>query len=103
MQIKIKYCGGCNSAYDRVSFAKELCDKISKLISEGTLFIHNDEKVEKGLILCGCSSCCADRIDTKSEAKIWYIVGPDLLDYAYVPQARIIDKLVDKLIQEGRM
>ncbi|MGE1061457.1 MaoC/PaaZ C-terminal domain-containing protein [Megasphaera paucivorans] len=57
MKIGIKYCGGCNSHYDRVN-------EVTKLINQfpqHTFVYHTleDKVCDVWLIVCGCVTCCA--------------------------------------------
>lgn len=57
MNIGIKYCGGCNSHYDRT----EEIDELVKKFPEHTFLYAAKGAVlcEVWLIVCGCSVCCA--------------------------------------------
>jgi len=65
MEIGVKYCGGCNSKYDRTEFL----EKIKLKCSEDIIFKHIDEKTEVDLIIviCGCNIACADYKSIKSK------------------------------------
>jgi len=57
MKIGVKYCGGCNSRYDRT----DVLSKLKKYLGDG----HDIEVATEGIIydiviiLCGCTSACA--------------------------------------------
>jgi 4-hydroxybutyrate CoA-transferase len=54
--IGVKYCGGCNPKYDRKEFLYKLqkdCKCSFETAREGKLY-------DFIIVLCGCSSCCAD-------------------------------------------
>lgn len=48
-----------------------------------------DEPADIGLLVCGCSVCCVDRENIKDGTDQWHVVGPDMLDYRYVPAEEI--------------
>lgn len=100
MRLRIKYCGGCNAAYDRVKFVKSLI-KILETDMPGQWEIsYNAKPADIGILVCGCSALCADRdlveLDTPPPAA-WHIVGPDLLDYRQMNSEQIINSLADDL------
>lgn len=57
LRIGIKYCGGCNSSYDRKKLASRLIEALEdgcdfELVSESTIY-------DLIVIICGCANCCA--------------------------------------------
>lgn len=56
MDIGVKYCGGCNPRYNRKNFVELLKE------TTGQKFEAADRSKEYDmlLVLCGCSSSCAD-------------------------------------------
>lgn len=56
MQRAIKYCGGCNSRYDRKALVKEIERHFNQSLSAAQPNVHYDEVY----VVCGCASCCAD-------------------------------------------
>lgn len=57
MKIGIKYCGGCNPAYDRKKLIQTLTNKYNDISIEST----KDNKVyDLVLIVEGCSRACAE-------------------------------------------
>lgn len=61
MNIGIKYCGGCNPRYDR----KEFLDALKKKFNFDFEIVRPDEVYDVVIVLCGCSSCCADQSELK--------------------------------------
>jgi len=65
MILGIKYCGGCNPAYDRVACVTDLKRYLSDLeILESVSFVPYDEKIQFDycLLVRGCNrSCVSDR------------------------------------------
>lgn len=70
MLVGIKYCGGCNSKYDRSKFLKALNQKLPKVKTE---FISIGKEYDYVFIVCGCASCCADLKNIKSKNPLIYI------------------------------
>lgn len=56
MNIGVKYCGGCNPKYDRKA--------LLKLLEKEFPYEFETAKVDKihdiVIVLCGCTSCCAE-------------------------------------------
>lgn len=61
MNIGIKYCGGCNPKYDRKEFLYDL----KKKFNFDCEIVRPDEVYDIIIVLCGCSSCCADQSELK--------------------------------------
>lgn len=64
MNIGIKYCGGCNPRYDRSDFI----NRLKKDLGEGHEFqvARKDNVFDTILVLCGCTSACADYSELKA-------------------------------------
>ena len=57
LRVGIKYCGGCNPAYDRVALA----DYIKKSLHGRAEFVPLDsDGIDLVLAVEGCKTCCAD-------------------------------------------
>ena len=65
MKIGVKYCGGCNSKYDRTAFL----EKIKSGCSENIVFknVNDKSEVDFIIVLCGCKTACADYHSLKSK------------------------------------
>lgn len=58
MTVLIRYCGGCNPRYDRTEIVRRLKERFP-----GLLFSYDkEERCEAAVIVCGCSSACADHV-----------------------------------------
>ncbi len=69
----IKYCGGCNPGYDRL----ELIDSIKTGLGEQIQWTSfEDSRADKVLIICGCSTQCAEVEHIPQEKRVW-IHTPD--------------------------
>lgn len=55
MTIGIKYCGGCNPRYDRTAVVARL----GRDLPGAQIGFAGGEKPDYVLVLCGCSSACA--------------------------------------------
>lgn len=59
-KIAIRYCGGCNSRYDRGAFARQIQERFPNL----QLKIFNPwEEFLAALVICGCPARCAGQRD----------------------------------------
>lgn len=77
MEIGIRYCGGCNSSYDRKEFVTNL---IKDLGDNYNFETAKDNKVYHHLILmCGCLNCCLSH--EKYTSKYGKIFIKDIRDY----------------------
>ncbi len=57
-KIGIKYCGGCNPAYERV----EMAERLQFRMQDRFLFLRHDQQEPDGLILInGCPRSCASQ------------------------------------------
>ena len=57
ISIAIKYCGGCNPAYDRVAAVAELLSRLADAVAVVPL---DDQRADILLAVEGCSTACAD-------------------------------------------
>lgn len=72
MEIGVKYCGGCNSGYDRAAFL----EKIKLGCSDNFNFKNVNENTEFDfiIVLCGCKAVCANYRSIKSKYG-WILVS----------------------------
>lgn len=54
--IGIKYCGGCNSGFDRVNALKRYSEEFDIKYE----YAHLNSYYDTLLVICGCDSMCAD-------------------------------------------
>lgn len=64
MLIGIKYCGGCNSGYDRVRFVEQLKERLPDIAFCST---EKNKRVDYLIVVCGCSKVCASTEGIYSE------------------------------------
>ena len=55
MKIGVKYCGGCNSHYDRKAEVEKMERRFSKIHFEPALY---QEEYDRILLVCGCRRAC---------------------------------------------
>lgn len=99
MRLRIKYCGGCNAAYDRTKFVNRLLEELKARIPEELEISYSEQEADCGVIVCGCSTCCADNDENKANITRWHIVGPDSLDYLPCTDSEIIHNVSQSLIE----
>lgn len=58
LKIGVRYCGGCNPRYDRVSFVKQLERTFPEILF---LPAQRGESYTAVLLVCGCLSQCVSR------------------------------------------
>ena len=57
IKIAIKYCGGCNPAFDRVEAVAGMLDR---LVDVAEVVPMDDERVDMLVAVEGCATACAD-------------------------------------------
>ncbi|WP_326910296.1 hypothetical protein [Sedimentibacter sp. MB31-C6] len=67
MRIGIKYCGGCNSRYDRKKFIDRLLDEIDNISIE---LADKNNYYDLILVICGCFSACPEHELIKGKEKM---------------------------------
>jgi hypothetical protein len=65
MKVGIKYCGGCNPRYDRVSEVEKLKKKLPDTIMT---YAKEEETYDWVILVCGCSAVCLKdkKFDTRN-------------------------------------
>lgn len=77
--MAVKYCGGCNPRYDRVSQVRALQRRFPGLTVTGP----GAEKPDFVLVVCGCPSQCAAHADlTARYIKAVVCTAQDFEDFA---------------------
>jgi hypothetical protein len=71
VKVGLKYCGGCNPEYDRVSLVKHIQESL-----QGKVEFVKPESEGVGLILAveGCSTACAD-LSAFQGMEVWIITN----------------------------
>jgi len=57
IRIAIKYCGGCNPAFDRVEAVAHMLDRLAKIAQVVPM---DDESADVLVAVEGCATACAD-------------------------------------------
>jgi pyruvate/2-oxoacid:ferredoxin oxidoreductase alpha subunit len=57
LKIGIKFCGGCNPAFDRIAAAEKIKNKLK---DKAEFVSFTDPEAEMILVFMGCSSACAE-------------------------------------------
>lgn len=97
MRLRIKYCGGCNAAYDRVKFVKDLVKELETNMPGEWEISFDSKSAPQGVLVCGCSALCADRDLNDPTPSTWHIIGPDLINYKPLASEQIISTVVRDL------
>lgn len=96
--LSIAYCGGCNTAYDRVAFVNDLLEDVRAAGGEFRL-VDTSEESDIALVIAGCQAVCvSDRDDLGPRARVRHVVGPNLLDAVAMPMDAIHAKLKAELL-----
>ncbi|MCI1821115.1 MAG: MaoC family dehydratase [Megasphaera sp.] len=96
MKIGIKYCGGCNSRYDR---AREIKKLIKQFPQHTFVYDTPDTKIcDVWLIVCGCVSCCVatDNLIATKKKFILYLPRDFATVVAYLKQSEEIPQIQQK-------
>ena len=72
MRRAVKYCGGCNSRYDRTAAARSLDDRLGEPLPP----VQPGEDYDEVFVICGCSVQCADVSSISARALIWVTSDP---------------------------
>ncbi len=59
MELAVKYCGGCNSSYDRPASVARLRREFPGVAVVNAEGRDGDGKADLVLVVCGCNSVCA--------------------------------------------
>lgn len=63
----VKYCGGCNSRYDRVKAVRMLEEQFGEKLPAA----QAGECYDELYVICGCTAKCADVSALKAKHYIW--------------------------------
>ncbi|MTI65101.1 MAG: hypothetical protein FH753_00670 [Firmicutes bacterium] len=69
MDIGVKYCGGCNSRYDRVKFLQT----IKKQYPFNYYNAKANVEYHILLVICGCFSCCVNLEGFRFKHKLIFV------------------------------
>ena len=74
MKVGLKYCGGCNPAFNRVEFVKHLTASLDSVV-EWVSF--EDESISCLLIVHGCEIACVDPKEFESKGLRVFSISSD--------------------------
>jgi hypothetical protein len=87
-KIGIKYCGGCNPAYERV----EMIQRVQSQLKDRFLFLRHDEPdIEVMVLISGCHRACASKY-----------LNPTKIPHCSVTGENDFEKLIDWLTLQLR-
>jgi len=67
-KVSVRYCGGCNPRYDRVTTGTKLKEEIEKMDIEG-------EGIT--LVICGCTAACVYKRKDKENPLVFKITSEE--------------------------
>ena len=73
MNVAIKYCGGCDPAFDRVEMAEKIKIAADNSISWSCL---DERRFDVILLICGCPRACPFN-DLKDESRVVLLTNDD--------------------------
>jgi hypothetical protein len=96
--IAVRYCGGCNPAYQRVALVEQIKKELAAR-GQDILWLPPGQAADVLLMVCGCMAMCIAAEINASPAPVTYLIGPDHLNYASCPQPRIVRLVVESICQ----
>ena len=93
--IGIKYCGGCNPLIDRAKLIRQIGKALPPEYSLTTESSSNPWDI--GIMVCGCSSACADKPDVRGLARQWTLVAGKSVDLQNAPEEKLADIIVQQI------
>ena len=95
MIIGLKYCGGCNSRYQRGRAVKRLKEQFP---CHEYVTAQDKERCDIWIIVCGCQRACADDGNLKADKKKFLAVGERSFDEIadYIRKAELAEKYHEK-------
>lgn len=93
--IYVKYCGGCNPLIDRERIVRD----IEKLLAPDSVLTseQSSKPADKGILICGCSSACAQKPELENIARKWIVVAGKSVDLESLSEEKLADIVVKKL------
>ena len=93
--IGVKYCGGCNPVIDRVRLVSE----VGKLLPPEYVLTtdKSSNPWDIGILVCGCSTACANKSAVKNFARQWIFVAGNSVDLNNLQEEKMADIIVKKI------
>ena len=86
MRVALKYCGGCDPAFERVEYFQLIDQAAGGRITWTTL---EDAEQEAVLVVCGCATACPDQ-------ELPLPPGAIILKDKETAPERVVDRLLQK-------
>ncbi|MFO7569505.1 MAG: hypothetical protein R6W75_06875 [Smithellaceae bacterium] len=98
MDIIVQYCGGCNCQIDR----SKILEQVASSLPEGFRLTTDTagSPFEIGILLCGCTSACAWRLELTGLARRWIVVAGKSVNAREMPENQLAAAIVAKINQE---
>jgi hypothetical protein len=94
--IGIKYCGGCNPVIDRARLSAEIEKLLPPEYSLTTESSSNPWDI--GILICGCSTACAEKPEIRNLARQWIFVAGNSVDLENITEEKMADVIVKKFL-----
>jgi hypothetical protein len=94
--IGVKYCGGCNPLIDRAKLVYEIQKALPPEYVLTTDKPSNHRDI--GILVCGCSTACADKPPVKNLARQWIFVAGNSVDLKNIPEENMAGVIVEKIL-----
>lgn len=75
MRVGVKYCGGCNPAYDRGQWVADLKERLPDTVT----LVRSDDRPDRILAVMGCPTACAD-LSELMHLPVFTLADPALTD-----------------------
>lgn len=100
IHLGIRYCGGCNPAYDRLGLVERIRERLLLVTGEEVSVVLDGGPADATLVVCGCPTCCADKEERKGGPAPYHVLGSDLMDYRSTAMEEIPARVADELAAE---
>ncbi|MGB9698486.1 MAG: hypothetical protein ACPL5I_03775 [Thermodesulfobacteriota bacterium] len=81
-RLTIKFCGGCNPAYERGEFAQIVKESLPNV-----RWISTDAEADLLIIINGCNSSCAQRPEIEEKGRFCLAIRGDGVSKIYRPKS----------------
>ena len=99
LNIRVRYCGGCNPEIDRVAIVERLKEELEKNNLPARFVYEEEEKIDIVLLVNGCRHACLEEQGLSVENRLPVIsMEGEALGGAHMPQQAIPAILARKII-----
>lgn len=76
-----------------------LVQEIKKLLPTEFSFAtdQSSQHGDIGILICGCLTACADKLDFKNRAHKWIIIAGHSVDHSAMPEAELAGIVISKI------